>query len=371
MTVGLHRSDTEYVWPQNLLRPEALLVYLDLNHWVSLAKAAVGHRDGVQYAPALEALRKLRARGAVFPLSSTHFMEMAAIGSRRQRGDVAAVIEELSGFYVLVSRSVVQELELEAAIDRFGRPRTIPYAPVPLLGRGVLRAFGRVGGLRIRREGTGADVTEEARADWPKGPEAFDLWQEEAERMLDRAALAGPQDDEEEGDLRADGWDSMVGKRMTEDNAAFEIELSKRLDENPRWRRGRIRDVVSARHIAFELLGKMEGGFSARGLELEDVCGDPESARRFIDSMPTADVCVSLKVAAHRNPETSWSHNRIYDIDALSVATPYCDFVATDREAAHVLRSECTLERLGTTVVATLDELVTEMTSRSRLIEAV
>ena len=362
MTAGMRRGATDLIWPEALLRPaDAVLTYLDLNHWVALAKAAVGHRDGLRHVPALEALRALRAAGAVFPLSATHAMEMAAIGSRRQRSDVTSVMEELSGFDVLVSRAVVQELELEAALDVFGRPRDVPYTPVPILGKGVLRAFGRVGGLRIRREGTGEDVTEEVRATWPNGPAAFDAFQEKAERDLDRAVLAGPQDDEKERELRADGWDPMRGLKMIDDNAAFEIELSSRLDENPHWRRQRIRDAVSARHLAFELLEKLQAGLAARGLELEDVCGDPESARRLVDAMPTADVCVSLKAAAHRNPQTIWTHNRVYDIDALSVAVPYCDFVATDREALHALNSEGIPERLRTTAVATLDELVAAM----------
>lgn len=358
----MRRGATELVWPAALLRPvDAVLTYLDLNHWVALAKAAVGHRDG-RHAPALEALRALRATGAVIPLSATHVMEMAAIGSRRQRRDVTSVMEELSGFDVLVSRAVVQELELEAVLDAFGRPRDVPFTSVPILGRGVLTAFGRVGGLRVRQRETGEDVTEEVRASWPEGPTAFDAFQEEAERSLDRAVLAGPQDDEEERELRVDGWDPMRALKMIDDNAAFEIELSNRLDQNLHWRRQRVRDVVSARHLAFELLEKLQAGLAARGLELEDVCGDPESARKLVDAMPTADVCVSLKAAAHRNPQTIWTHNRLYDIDALSVAVPYCDFVATDREALHALESEGVPQRMRTTVVATLDELVEAMT---------
>ena len=77
--------------------------------------------------------------------------------------------------------------------------------------------------------------------------------------------------------------------------------------------------------------------------------------------MPSSDVCVSLTTAAHRNPQTRWTRNRIFDNDALSVAVPYCDFVVTDREATHALHAEGVPARLGTCVVATLDELVAAM----------
>src|SRR5215211_4633925 len=76
---------------------------------------------------------------------------------------------------------------------------------------------------------------------------------------------------------------------------------------------------------------------AGRHLDLEDLFTDLESARRFVDSMPSADVCVSLMTAAHRNPETKWTGNDMFDIDALSVAVPYCDVVVTERHARHVL----------------------------------
>ena len=102
MSAGLRRGDTEYVWPEYLIRPsDVRLVYLDLNHWVSLAKAAVGHRDGLEYVSALASLREAKVSGDYdFPLSLTHIMELAANKQHRQRRDVAGVMEELSGFTV-------------------------------------------------------------------------------------------------------------------------------------------------------------------------------------------------------------------------------------------------------------------------------
>lgn len=208
------------------MRPKGVrLVYLDLNHWISLAKAAVGHADSSRYAQALEDLRAAKASGDyVFPLSSAHFMELAPVKNARHRADVAAVMEELSEFLVLTSRGVIQEMELDAALDVFDRPIELPYPAVPLLGRGILRACGRIGGLVIR-DGDGADVTEQVRAKWPRGgPEAFDHWREETERELDRRILLGPSSPEEEGELRASGWDPTVARRMMTDNAKSERE---------------------------------------------------------------------------------------------------------------------------------------------------
>src|SRR4051794_29037367 len=108
MVNGLTRpNDLPYLWPSRLVRPsgKARLVYLDLNHWICLARAATRHADGERFQDALDLLRaRCRDGQVVCPLSSTHYMEMSAIGDERRRVDVAAVMEELSGFRCLIPR---------------------------------------------------------------------------------------------------------------------------------------------------------------------------------------------------------------------------------------------------------------------------
>ncbi len=86
--------------------------------------------------------------------------------------------------------------------------------------------------------------------------------------------------------------------------------------------------------------------------------GGLDIARSFTDSMPAGDAWISLLTAAHRNPQSHWRANDIFDFDALSVAIPYCDIVATDRHAARLANASGLPSRLGTVVVPTLDELV-------------
>ena len=67
---------------------------------------------------------------------------------------------------------------------------------------------------------------------------------------------------------------------------------------------------------------------------------------------------MALKTAWHRNRDKPWSANDIYDIDAMALAVPYCDVVVTDRHACRLTNAARLPARLGTTVIATLDELV-------------
>lgn len=74
--------------------------------------------------------------------------------------------------------------------------------------------------------------------------------------------------------------------------------------------------------------------------------------------MPSGDTWISLLTGAHRNPQSQWRPNDIFDFDALSVAIPYCDVVVTDRHACRLANAARLPDRLDTKVIATLDELV-------------
>ena len=79
-------------------RPRVPLVYLDLNHFILLARARNGTApEG--YANLLSAALGAASEGrVVFPLSGEHLQEMYEITDPRQRVDVADVMETLSGF---------------------------------------------------------------------------------------------------------------------------------------------------------------------------------------------------------------------------------------------------------------------------------
>ncbi len=74
----------DVIWPSDLLKatPPPALVYLDMLGYVNLAKAADGTALPA-YNDLLDACRQFRADGrALFPLSSTHVMEVYDIGTR-------------------------------------------------------------------------------------------------------------------------------------------------------------------------------------------------------------------------------------------------------------------------------------------------
>ncbi|MEV7061164.1 hypothetical protein AB0N95_37710 [Streptomyces microflavus] len=350
------RQPPMYAWPGHLVRPRTgqRLVYLDLNHWISLAKAATGHRDGDAYQPALTAVRAAASSGLyLFPLSLTHYMEMAGIRDPRQRADIGDVMEKISGFTTLLSRTHIMRLEVEAALDRALDITSPHLADIDLLGHGIGHAMGMRGGLSIRS--ASGDVTDEARAASPDGPVAFDLMLANAREQLERSMLRGPTD-AEVPDLKANGWDPTAARRSAENRAESERQLAKRLDDHPKYW-NRLRDVVQARYMSLEVIDMLTQALLDRGKELAEVVTGRESIRAFADCMPSAEIHTTLTTAAHRNREKSWESNDIFDIDALSIAVPYCDIVVTERYASHVLHAAHLPGWMQTEVVTRLKDL--------------
>ncbi|MCP4306258.1 MAG: hypothetical protein GY788_15600 [bacterium] len=358
MRDGADRTEVPYVWPRTLLVPEPppKLVYLDLNHWISLAKAVAGHPDGEQSQPALEACLNAVASGsAVFPISDTVYFEVSKIGQYRQRRDIREVIERISRFMVVTGRSVVSAHEIEALLDEKLGPNPRPINTMLYLDWGVARAFGQTGGFRIKTR-DGQDVTAETRLQHPEGPESFDARLAEAELDLNRQILDGPTAGEEP-EMRALGWNPLAAFEVAKDRATQEIEQVERFDLDPKWRRGRIRDVVSAREVTIEILDALLRALQERSAELEDLFDNPEAARDAFDSMPSFDVAVTIKTSLHRNPNHQWKSNDISDIDALGSTIPYCDVVVTDAAMASHAASSGLAKRLNTTVLSRLSEL--------------
>ena len=68
----MNQTDENYIWPRTLRMPVRApkLVYLDLNHWIALAKALSGHHNGKTNIALLDfCLRAVERKIAIFPIS--------------------------------------------------------------------------------------------------------------------------------------------------------------------------------------------------------------------------------------------------------------------------------------------------------------
>jgi hypothetical protein len=341
-------------WPEGLERPQqgSVLVYLDLGHWIELAKAAKG-REGASHGVALAACRAAFESGrAIFPLSLVHYMEVSKISNRRQRADIAAMMMELSRCHTLIGRAQLLNIEREAAIDVVTElPRAYKPASTPYLGEGVMHTLGRKGALKL-------DGTSETMRQIPdaqvKAVEGI------AQFMFERMALCGPQNDVEERELRERGWDPKAAAKIAAERAEDEEKLVALIDEHDP-RRQRVRDFVCGSELMTER-NALATNLASRPPLTANLLIGRKPLDAMIDHMPSLRVTIAVKTAYHRNPQTRWVKNTIFDIDAMSVAVPYCDIVATDADARSKLVGAKLDDTMDTAIIAKPDELVELLT---------
>lgn len=284
-------------WP-HLVRPAVPILYLDLNHFINLAK--VRRQSGgapAGYAELWDALCSAVYSGrAVVPLSAQHVWEMYGISDPQQRLDVAEVMEELARFQYLLGRTEIGQLEIEAGIRHIlGEPD--PPVPLPLLRATIGQSMGIVGGVKIIDE-SGQDASE-------------------------RGLLAGSSDEDAEILRSEHGYAPEVARASGASRLAFEQDLSAKLRADERWRRGRLRGVVTAREFAHEwldILNRINRERVNSGQEDFDVI-DSELLG-LIAAMPHSQVAISLKTRYQHNPIHRWSTNDIVDIERCLSPSP-------------------------------------------------
>ena len=181
---------------------------------------------------------------------------------------------------------------------------------------------------------------------------AFDLF---TEQMM----LRGPSDADLPR-LRALGYDPAAIVRAAQDRADNEAAFGLLLPDHVRRHPTGLLDRVLARELNTpDLVRAWKDLADVYGMGVFDALpeADPAAARTLTRFMPGAEVAAVLKTARHRNPALTWTSNDTFDIDALTVAVPYCDIAGTDNAQAHALTVTRLADRMGTVIMRSVTEL--------------
>lgn len=358
----MNQTNENYIWPRTLRMPvrPPKLVYLDLNHWITLAKALAGHHDGKKDTALLDfCLRNVEEKIAIFPISLSIYVEILKIRDYQRRCDLRKAIELISRYMVVTSRSIVATHEIEALLDQIVGPKPKPINTMDYLDWGVYRAMGMDGSMRVI-SADGRDVTAEVRQSFTHGPQAFDQIFSEGILELNRQVIDGPSP-EEDSEFRDQGYSPETILERYELEATNEAEWARLLDDESKWRRGRLRDAVSAREVLIQINRILKRGCDERGVgslqSLQSRFSSVTDARRVFDSMSSFDASVTLKTSLHKNATHRWTKNDVHDLHALASTLPYCDIVITDRAMASQAVQTGLASRLNTIVLSHLSDL--------------
>jgi hypothetical protein len=354
-----------------------MIVYLDLNHWIQLAKARTGHPDGRGYTPVLAALRAAVESGAVIaPISSMHYQEIEKIKDPRQRTDIALTITELSREAALVSRSTLLRWQLKVALlTEFKPDEAAPPRP-PSIGKGVAYAFDQP---PITGQFTGSASPDErtrffdAHADdlmsrlvefvgdgWRPKDVAGSAEERVASafnQAMEYVLLRGPGDD----DLAAlgdYGYQPEAARQMMSDITGREKDLAERLADKP-VSRSRLDDIIAARAVYWDLQEPIQKVVADLKLDMDAVfAGGKERLDRILDATPIIQVESALRRGNFRNGSYTWTVNDLYDLAALGVAVSSCDVVLTDKHAARQICAAGLDKRYRVAVASRIEDLL-------------
>lgn len=342
-------------------------VYLDQWVWFRLAKAEQGEPRESSDLAVLAAVREASDAGVAFPLSSTHYMETRKITNPQQRAALARTMASISRCRTIRSARVLMRYQMLWAMHlTFGRPAFRPSVP-EALGTGVIWAFtGNPGPLALRGPSGRIDP-----ATIPGMPEFLRKANQYGEYFL----LAGPAD-EELDDLRKLGYRPEAMEDVESSRIAWEETYRGLLADDP-VSRAELRVRVQAREICNEhlrLLGELLAEYHINLSQAIGYTPDRRSVARsnmiaFADRMPSVRIATDLKVQLFRDTTTTWTMNAISDIDAVSLAVPYCHVVVPDKQMAHFLTASRADERHQTQIVrklTDLPDLLTDLPSAAR-----
>lgn len=354
-TVGLTSKDMSVVtaglMSEGLARPDSIIVYLDLNHWISLAKALKGKEDAKIHKDSLDFLSAASDSGnIVIPLSVSTYMEVSKIASVDRRNDVAIVMSRISHFATLLSPTQALDFEVASAFRR--RFPQLEALPPPIkLGFGFMFAFGQGSGPSASISVLDSDQNEVDR----RKLTSF------SNQLMEYLVLRGPSPNDI---TDMEGFNQYASLHIADQRAKSEQRISEivKVSNNPQVS---LEDVVRERLFCDYVVPRLPPLLALADVRKESFDDfDKQWYTEFLEDIPFIAVQIALINQINKNGSREWKSNDINDMDALGLAVPYCDIVATERFACDVLNRSRIADRFQTVIIPTLEDLIQELKSR-------
>lgn len=278
-----------------------MIVYLDQNKWIELARIVNG-KDKSQ--PSTETLKRINAAvnaGVIMPLSAIHYLEFASISNDDLRARLGKVMWKYSQGFTIASNSHIVRREIELGINTIFPE--VSVRDLNLIGKGVGHAFGQEYG-----------------DDFPTGFEAlFEKWLLTGAKELGVAPAKLPQ---------------------AREKFQFLSHLESLQKNKANLPRGKWDDWL----YAVSLVDVLE--------VLSEVCREHEIAKerfiglgkadyyKIVEAMPTRRLDVHLHRQVIKNGQYKPKPGDMEDWAGVGVASCYCDIVICERHLADLLRRD-------------------------------
>ena len=284
------------------LRIRPVIVYLDQNKWIELAKIFHGKDKEEKSKKILLEFNAAVESGVKFPLSAMHYIELSRVSNDGRRSRLGKVMWKYSKGITLACYRDLLLREIEVAFTQVF-PEIIPR-PMNLLGRGVAHAFG----------------------------EKFNLvFPEKLDEIFEESILAGSE------------WldvppakGNVFGPRSNFFNHLQTLHERKNQLPKSKWD-----DWLYAISTA-DIVEPLNEVLSKHGLHdnISKIFADKDSLKRIVDAMPTRSLDLHLHRQIIRNPSYRPKENDLEDWAGVGVASCYCDVVVCEKHLADMLRRD-------------------------------
>lgn len=297
-----------------------MVIYLDQNKWIELARIVNGREKSEDSAEILRELRAATHRGHKFVLSSINLMEFAKHGDPSRRARLGEVMWEFSQNWVLPPPHDVVCREIEAAFQSFGY--NVPPRELSFPGKGLLYAFNDKLSSRYRVRDS---------------------------EELDRAMLCGDEDVSIPPIYQSD---STYGNAFCRHLA--DIKEKKNQIEKSKW------DDWLYATVMKDILDPFNEVIESHRIPKSSVAQwSREGYKRFIDRLPTRRLDLHLHRQVLKNPQYNRKRTDLEDWAGLGLATCYCDVVVCEKHFADMVARRG--YEANAKVVTGLEEVVREL----------
>ncbi len=316
---------------------KTLIVYLDQNKWIDLAKARVGRADGQKYQAVLEKITEVVDHGkAIFPLSWIHFVETRKKHNLKKRKELAEVMAEISQGIAIVPKSKIMNWELERAIAMaFGEtPSTMPS----VFGYGMSMIFGR-------------NFIEKDMNDQPHLKTDYFINRAKTILSNKEATLSFLVGDDEV-------LNSKVVNGLRDINEPFVAKMEKSRGQDKRDNddfQERLYLAVLTKELQPKLIAllgdhdKTMNDFFSLGLD---------NVRKFFHDVPTLDVEIGLALSLNKHWDRKLKVNDTSDIAFACISIPYCDVVVTEVFLRTLTIRQKIDKKYDTNIISDLNDLL-------------
>lgn len=272
----------------------AVVVYLDQNMWIQVARVINGKEHSPELAKTVDLLR---SDSVITPLSHVHYLESARIADPGRRERLGQVLWAVSGGVTTAAFRTVVVHELENALAE-RTPHVIPRS-FAYLGFGAEHAFGLSYGEDLPRR---------------------------TRHLFEKSLVTG----EKVGGSRAPGF------FRREFANSFQTHLEKLNEIKSELPQDRWLPALYAISLA-DISEPLYAVFQTHdiGVSFFDNMSEND-LKHFVDEMPTRRIDVHLHHQVLNNDQYRPKRNDLEDWAGLSVASMYCDVVVCEKHFASI-----------------------------------